>query len=116
MKNKVSAAKRLSDWFSLHPHINVLPVPAWSTDLNPAEDLWDEVFTLLDDSANCIDDLSDIKDFQAFVRKMWRYLNTKHQTFRDVADSMPFRLTCVIQAHGSSTKDINMLHSLFEKK
>nr|XP_018902789.1 PREDICTED: uncharacterized protein LOC109034218 isoform X1 [Bemisia tabaci] len=116
VKNKVSAAKRLSDWFSLHPHINVLPVPAWSTDLNPAEDLWDEVFTLLDDSANCIDDLSDIKDFQAFVRKMWRYLNTKHQTFRDVADSMPFRLTCVIQAHGSSTKDINMLHSLFEKK
>ncbi|KAI4876901.1 hypothetical protein NFI96_008614 [Prochilodus magdalenae] len=89
------SAKATSTWFKDHG-IPVLNWPANSPDLNPIENLWGSVKRKMRNTSN------NAEELKATIRATWALI-TPEQCHR-LIDSMPCRLSAVIQAKRTPTK------------
>jgi len=89
-------AHSVRDWFAGH-HVNVLPWPSQSPDLNPIENLW----SILDHRAR--NRTPNTKEgLLQELRLGWGAI--PQETLQSLVDSMPDRCRAVIDANGRNTK------------
>lgn len=93
----VHTAKIVRNWLN-DQEFNVIDWPAQSPDLNPIENLWNEMKMKLEDY-----DTRSIPKLQDAIKKLWcRDMNLEE--FTKYAASMPKRLALVIKNKGGTTK------------
>lgn len=86
-------------WFEEHDSdFSVLSWPAQSPDLNPIENLWDEV----ERGIRKLNPLpSNLKELEDAVQRIWSQV--PHTTYQHLIESMPRRMCAVIKAKGGPT-------------
>lgn len=89
-------AHSVRDWFEEH-HVNVLPWPSQSPDLNPIENLW----SILDHRVRNRTPNTKEELLQG-LRLAWEAI--PQETLQSLVDSMPDRCRAVIAARGGNTK------------
>ena len=79
-------------------HINVLPWPPQSPDLNPIENLW----AFLKKNVGQIKN-KKMSNLTSIVREEWEKLGENKELLRNLVGSMPSRINEVIKAKGYHT-------------
>lgn len=96
----IHRAKRVKNWFQEHESSFAHMIwPPQSPDLNPIENMWDELEREL---RRCSPLPSSTKELQELLMELWSKLNV--DTARKLIESMPRRMRSVIQAKGGPTK------------
>lgn len=89
-------AKATQKWFEDH-HVNVLEWPSQSPDLNPIENLWQDLKRAVHARSP-----SNLTELEQFCREEWRKIPASRCA--SLIDKYPHRLSAVIAAKGASTK------------
>jgi hypothetical protein len=77
----------------------MLPWPSQSPDLNPIENLWSEMKTMV----RCrTPPPSNLKELKKYVKQAWKELPPEY--YKNLIDSMPRRIRAVIAAKGNAMK------------
>ena len=86
-------------WFEEHDReFTLLRWPAQSPDLNPIENLWDEI----ERGVRQLDPiLSNLKELGSAIHQTWSQI--PHTTYQHLIESMPRRIHAVLMAKGGPT-------------
>lgn len=91
-------AKVVQQWFQ-QQHIKVMDWPAQSPDLNPIENLWNELDRKL---RRRPDQPKNVKELENFLKEEWAKID--QETTAKLVGSMPRRIQAVKEAKGGHTK------------
>ncbi|GBN85621.1 Transposable element Tcb1 transposase [Araneus ventricosus] len=87
-------AQSVSNWFEENQaEFNLLPWPAQSSDLNPKENLWDEVEKSL---RNLETPPSNLTQLRAGIMSAW--VKIPQQRYQKIVESMPRKILAVIRS------------------
>ena len=89
-------AKSIQRW-TRRRHLNVMPWPAQSPDLNPIENLWAIV-----DQKECDRECTNVADLFDAIKRAWEQI--PNQTLVNLVKSMPNRCKLVIKSQGYPIK------------
>jgi len=94
----IHTARIVTKWFETN-NIKIIDWPAASPDLNPIENIW----KLLKNNVQKRDNFPrTISDLKIALKEEWAKCDTS--ILRDIIDSMPRRITAVLQSKGGPTK------------
>ena len=90
---------KLTKGFLAENHVRVVDWPAQSPDLNPIENVWQELKRMVQRNSN---KLTNLMELDNQVLQAWR--NVPPEFCRRLVDSMPHRIAACIAAAGGPTK------------
>ena len=92
-------ARSIKEWFAEND-IEVLDWVGQSCDLNPIENLWRKLNTIIGTMPAC----SNLNQLIKQIKKAWKILGKDKPFLTALTDSMPRRIAAVIEANGDVTK------------
>lgn len=93
----VHRASAIQSWIRQHPKLEVLPVPTQSGDLNVMENVWKLLVKKVNEKYS---PCNSPEKLQRAVFEVWNEIVNNERYIESLFDSIPFRLTSVIESRG----------------
>ena len=93
-------AKKVQQWFDDHPWVTLLPWAPQSPDMNIIENLW----TLLKQEVAKLPAATNREELKERILSAWKNLGRRCDALKNLCDSMPRRVSALVQSRGGPTK------------
>ena len=93
-------AKKVQQWFDDHPWVTLLPWAPQSPDMNIIENLW----TLLKQEVAKLPAATNREELKERILSAWKNLGRRRDALKNLCDSMPRRVSALVQTRGGPTK------------
>ena len=93
-------AKKVQQWFDDHPWVTLLPWAPQSPDMNIIENLW----TLLKQEVAKLPAATNREELKERILSAWKNLGRRRDALKNLCDSMPRRVSALVQSRGGPTK------------
>ena len=93
-------AKSMRAWFKDNKDIEVIDWPSQSADMNPIENAWD----LLKYEMGKLPTATSREQLKTRIREAWANLGERKEVIKALCDSMPRRISALVEAKGGTTK------------
>ena len=93
-------AKKVQQWFDDHPWVTLLPWAPQSPDMNNIENLW----TLLKQEVAKLPAATNREELKERILSAWKNLGRRRDALKNLCDSMPRRVSALVQSRGGPTK------------
>ena len=92
--------KSSNQWFDDHPWVTLLPWAPQSPDMNIIENLW----TLLKQEVAKLPAATNREELKERILSAWKNLGRRRDALKNLCDSMPRRVSALVQSRGGPTK------------
>ena len=93
-------AKKVQQWFDDHPWVTLLPWAPQSPDMNIIENLW----TLLKQEVAKLPAATNREELKERILSAWKNLGRRRDALKNLCDSMPRRVSALVQSRGGPIK------------
>ena len=88
------------EWFADHPDVTLLSWAPQSPDMNIIENLW----TLLKQEVAKLNAAKNRDELKDRILSAWKNLGERRDVLKNLCDSMPSRVSALVQSRGGPTK------------
>ena len=93
-------AKKVQQWFDDPPWVTLLSWAPQSPDMNIIENLW----TLLKQEVAKLPAATNREELKEMILSAWKNLGRRRDALKNLCDSMPRRVSALVQTRGGPTK------------